>query len=135
VLDWFQERSLRAYSISCGAALLYNDIFPKHRERLGKKMSELVGGEGEGQRPTGWQLWIVRAVRLWACFIPLCLDKRGSWCTRTSYSCEERCSHCHMNLLCYNILLLNASYIHCGCSLLPKCQLYPELHVDALPIV
>jgi ubiquitin-activating enzyme E1 len=50
VLDWFQERSLRAYSISCGAALLYNDIFPKHKERLGKKMSELVsdGGEGDG---------------------------------------------------------------------------------------
>ncbi|WIA10070.1 hypothetical protein OEZ85_010280 [Tetradesmus obliquus] len=42
VLDWFEERALRAYSISAGQSLLYNDIFPKHKERLGKKMSELV---------------------------------------------------------------------------------------------
>ena len=37
-----QERGLEAYSISCGQSLLYNNIFPKHKERLGKKMSELV---------------------------------------------------------------------------------------------
>ena len=37
-----QERNLEAYSISCGQSLLYNNIFPKHKERLGKKMSELV---------------------------------------------------------------------------------------------
>lgn len=43
VLDWFSARKLTAYSISCGASLLYNNIFPKHKERLGKKMSELVG--------------------------------------------------------------------------------------------
>lgn len=42
VLDWFSAKDLTAYSISCGAALLYNNIFPKHKERLGKKMSELV---------------------------------------------------------------------------------------------
>lgn len=42
VLDWFAERKLHAYSISAGQSLLYNDIFPKHKERLGKKMSELV---------------------------------------------------------------------------------------------
>jgi ubiquitin-activating enzyme E1 len=42
VLNWFETRGLRAYSISCGQSLLYNDIFPKHRERLDKKMSELV---------------------------------------------------------------------------------------------
>jgi len=49
VLDWFTERKLHAYSISAGQSLLYNDIFPKHKERLNKKMSELVvsglGGE------------------------------------------------------------------------------------------
>ena len=28
--------------MSCGQSLLYNNIFPKHKERLGKKMSELV---------------------------------------------------------------------------------------------
>ncbi len=42
VLDWFEAKALSPYSISCGAALLYNNIFPKHKERLGKKMSELV---------------------------------------------------------------------------------------------
>uniref|UniRef100_A0A7R9V7B7 E1 ubiquitin-activating enzyme n=1 Tax=Chlamydomonas euryale TaxID=1486919 RepID=A0A7R9V7B7_9CHLO len=42
VLDWFEERKLHVYSISCGQSLLYNNIFPKHKERLGKKMSELV---------------------------------------------------------------------------------------------
>jgi ubiquitin-activating enzyme E1 len=42
VLDWFSARKLHAYSISCGQSLLYNDIFPKHKERLDKKMSELV---------------------------------------------------------------------------------------------
>mmetsp|Transcript_6335 Transcript_6335/g.17708 ORF Transcript_6335/g.17708 Transcript_6335/m.17708 type:complete len:697 (+) Transcript_6335:1459-3549(+) len=42
VLDWFLQRKLTAYSISCGQALLYNNIFPKHKDRLGKKMSALV---------------------------------------------------------------------------------------------
>ncbi|BDA45843.1 Ubiquitin-activating enzyme E1 1 [Coccomyxa sp. Obi] len=42
VLDWFKKRGLEAYSISCGQSLLYNNIFPKHKERLGKPMSELV---------------------------------------------------------------------------------------------
>lgn len=37
-----QERNLTAYSISCGQSLLYNNIFPKHKERLNKTMSELV---------------------------------------------------------------------------------------------
>lgn len=37
-----QERGLEAYSMSCGQSLLYNNIFPKHKERLGKLMSELV---------------------------------------------------------------------------------------------
>jgi ubiquitin-activating enzyme E1 len=31
-----------AYSISSGPSLLYNNIFPKHKDRLGTKMSELV---------------------------------------------------------------------------------------------
>lgn len=42
VLDWFRAKGLEAYSISCGQSLLYNNIFPKHKERLDKKMSELV---------------------------------------------------------------------------------------------
>ena len=37
-----QARGLEAYSISCGQSLLYNNIFPKHKDRLPKHMSELV---------------------------------------------------------------------------------------------
>lgn len=37
-----QARGLEAYSISCGQSLLYNNIFPKHVERLPKTMSSLV---------------------------------------------------------------------------------------------
>ncbi len=42
VLDWFKTKGLEAYSISCGQSLLYNNVFMKHKERLDKKMSELV---------------------------------------------------------------------------------------------
>ena len=42
VLDHFEAKNLTAYSMSCGQSLLYNNIFPKHKERLTKKMSELV---------------------------------------------------------------------------------------------
>jgi len=38
VLDWFEARGLIAYSISAGQSLLYNNVFPKHKERLGKKV-------------------------------------------------------------------------------------------------
>ena len=37
-----QEKDLEAYSISCGQSLLYNNLFPKHAERLDKPMSQLV---------------------------------------------------------------------------------------------
>jgi ubiquitin-activating enzyme E1 len=42
VLDWFVAKSLEAYSISFGPSLLYNTMFPKHKDRLGTKLSELV---------------------------------------------------------------------------------------------
>jgi ubiquitin-activating enzyme E1 len=42
IIDHFQKQSLQAYSISFGAALLYNNIFPKHKERLGQKLSDLT---------------------------------------------------------------------------------------------
>eukprot|EP00983_Pelagomonas_calceolata_P049787 1141666-Pelagomonas_calceolata.AAC.3 len=47
VIDWFAERKMNVYSVSCGSALLYNNIFPKHKERLNKRMSELVRGQLE----------------------------------------------------------------------------------------
>eukprot|EP00249_Psilotum_nudum_P022864 c28665_g1_i1 orf=405-3575(+) len=42
LLDWFQARGLSAYSISCGQSLIYNNIFPKHRERLNRKILDLA---------------------------------------------------------------------------------------------
>ena len=38
LLDHFSAKKLSCYSISCGQSLLYNSIFPKHRERLGRKV-------------------------------------------------------------------------------------------------
>lgn len=42
LLAWFEAKGLTAYSISCGQSLIYNNIFPKHKERLGKKVSAVV---------------------------------------------------------------------------------------------
>lgn len=42
LLAWFSEKNLSAYSISCGAALLYNTLFPKHKERMDTKVSQLA---------------------------------------------------------------------------------------------
>uniref|UniRef100_A0A0D6QW00 E1 ubiquitin-activating enzyme n=1 Tax=Araucaria cunninghamii TaxID=56994 RepID=A0A0D6QW00_ARACU len=42
LLEWFQAKGLTAYSISCGQSLIYNSIFPKHRERLDKQVADLA---------------------------------------------------------------------------------------------
>ncbi|XP_078180716.1 ubiquitin-activating enzyme E1 2-like [Carex rostrata] len=42
VLDWLSEKGLSAYSISCGTSLLYNSMFPRHGERLDRKVVELA---------------------------------------------------------------------------------------------
>ena len=42
LLSWFQDKGLAAYSISCGQSLLYNSMFPKHRERLDRKVLDLA---------------------------------------------------------------------------------------------
>lgn len=46
-----QARGLEAYSISCGQSLLYNNIFPKHKDRLSKRMSELVRSVAKTEIP------------------------------------------------------------------------------------
>lgn len=53
VLDWFRAKGLEAYSISCGQSLLYNNIFPKHKDRLDKKMSDLVTSVAKMEVPPG----------------------------------------------------------------------------------
>jgi ubiquitin-activating enzyme E1 len=42
LLAWFEAKGLAAYSVSCGQSLIYNNLFPKHKERLGRKVSEVV---------------------------------------------------------------------------------------------
>ncbi|OAY24226.1 ubiquitin-activating enzyme E1 1 isoform X2 [Manihot esculenta] len=42
LLQWLKDKGLNAYSISCGSCLLYNSMFPKHRERMDRKVVDLV---------------------------------------------------------------------------------------------
>jgi ubiquitin-activating enzyme E1 len=42
LLQWLKDKGLNAYSISYGSCLLYNSMFPKHRERMYKKVVDLV---------------------------------------------------------------------------------------------
>ena len=42
LLEWFKKKGLIAYSVSCGPTMLYNMLFPKHKERLPKKVSDVV---------------------------------------------------------------------------------------------
>ncbi|KAJ3682852.1 hypothetical protein LUZ60_013079 [Juncus effusus] len=42
LIQWMKEKGLNAYSISCGTSLLYNSMFPRHKERLGKKVADVA---------------------------------------------------------------------------------------------
>jgi ubiquitin-activating enzyme E1 len=42
LLDWLKEKGLNAYSISCGTSLLYNSMFPRHKERMDKKVVDVA---------------------------------------------------------------------------------------------
>ncbi|XP_021909682.1 ubiquitin-activating enzyme E1 1-like isoform X2 [Carica papaya] len=42
LLRWLEDKGLNAYSISCGSCLLYNSMFPRHRERMDKKLVDLA---------------------------------------------------------------------------------------------
>eukprot|EP00210_Caulerpa_lentillifera_P007110 g6803.t1 len=51
VIDYFDEKDLKVYSISAGAGLLYNNIFPKHSARLQTRLSELLVTVGKQTVP------------------------------------------------------------------------------------
>jgi ubiquitin-activating enzyme E1 len=51
LLKWFRDRGLEAYSVTCGSALLYNSIFPKHKDRMDMKVSELAVSIGKVEIP------------------------------------------------------------------------------------
>ncbi|KAJ7964236.1 putative Ubiquitin-activating enzyme E1 [Quillaja saponaria] len=42
LLDWLKDKGLNAYSISCGSCLLYNSMFPRHKDRMDKKLADLA---------------------------------------------------------------------------------------------
>ncbi|XP_078447049.1 ubiquitin-activating enzyme 1 [Wolffia australiana] len=42
LLGWLKTRGLNAYSISCGTSLLYNSMFPRHKDRLDRKVVEVA---------------------------------------------------------------------------------------------
>ncbi|GAB4857367.1 E1 ubiquitin-activating protein [Ancistrocladus abbreviatus] len=51
-LDWLQGKGLSAYSISFGSCLLYNSMFPRHRDRMDKKMVDLVREVAKAELPS-----------------------------------------------------------------------------------
>ena len=42
LLDWFKAKGLDPYSVTWGNTLIYNSLFPNHKERLDKKVINLV---------------------------------------------------------------------------------------------
>ncbi|PIN25443.1 Ubiquitin activating enzyme UBA1 [Handroanthus impetiginosus] len=42
LLQWLADKGLSAYSISLGSCLLYNSMFPRHKERMDRKIVDLA---------------------------------------------------------------------------------------------
>ncbi|XP_020170686.1 ubiquitin-activating enzyme E1 3 [Aegilops tauschii subsp. strangulata] len=42
LLKWLSDKGLTAYSVSCGTSLLYNTMFPRHKDRLKRKMVDVA---------------------------------------------------------------------------------------------
>ncbi|XP_019234013.1 PREDICTED: ubiquitin-activating enzyme E1 1-like isoform X2 [Nicotiana attenuata] len=42
LIQWLADKGLNAYSISCGSCLLFNSMFPRHKERMDKKVVDLA---------------------------------------------------------------------------------------------
>ncbi|KAL9242583.1 hypothetical protein vseg_016569 [Gypsophila vaccaria] len=51
LLDWLRNKGLNAYSISYGSCLLYNSMFPRHKDRMDKKMVDLARDVGKAELP------------------------------------------------------------------------------------
>ncbi|XP_015897430.2 ubiquitin-activating enzyme E1 1 [Ziziphus jujuba] len=51
LLQWLKDKGLNAYSISYGSCLLYNSMFPKHRERMDKKLVDLARDVAKAELP------------------------------------------------------------------------------------
>ncbi|CAI9778637.1 unnamed protein product [Fraxinus pennsylvanica] len=51
LLKWLEDKGLNAYSISFGSCLLYNSMFPRHKERMDKKMVDLAREVAKAELP------------------------------------------------------------------------------------
>lgn len=51
LLQWLKNKGLNAYSISFGSCLLYNSMFPRHAERMDKRMVDLVRDVAKAELP------------------------------------------------------------------------------------
>ncbi|XP_065853195.1 ubiquitin-activating enzyme E1 2-like isoform X2 [Euphorbia lathyris] len=51
LLEWLQKKGLNAYSISYASCLLFNSMFPRHKERMDKKMVDLARDVGKAELP------------------------------------------------------------------------------------
>ncbi|KAL2541456.1 Ubiquitin-activating enzyme E1 2 [Abeliophyllum distichum] len=52
LLQWLKNKGLNAYSISYGSCLLYNSMFPRHKERMDRKLVDLVKDVAKAELPT-----------------------------------------------------------------------------------
>ncbi|CAL1378654.1 unnamed protein product [Linum trigynum] len=51
LLEWLKEKGLNAYSISYGSCLLYNSMFLRHKDRMGKRMVDLAREVARAELP------------------------------------------------------------------------------------
>ncbi|XP_073140543.1 ubiquitin-activating enzyme E1 1-like isoform X2 [Henckelia pumila] len=51
LLQWLSDKGLNAYSVSFGNCLLYNSMFPRHKERMDKKIADLVRDVAKAELP------------------------------------------------------------------------------------
>ncbi|XP_073034407.1 ubiquitin-activating enzyme E1 1-like isoform X2 [Primulina eburnea] len=51
LLQWLKNKGLNAYSISFGSCLLFNSMFPRHKERMDRKMVDLVKDVAKAEVP------------------------------------------------------------------------------------
>lgn len=52
LLQWLKNKGLNAYSISYGSGLLYNSMFPRHRDRMDRKMVDLAKQVAKAELPS-----------------------------------------------------------------------------------
>ncbi|EOY34575.1 Ubiquitin-activating enzyme 1 isoform 1 [Theobroma cacao] len=51
LIQWLKDKGLNAYSISYGSCLLFNSMFPKHKERLDKKVVDVAREVAKAELP------------------------------------------------------------------------------------